>query len=259
MTITEDRNFDDLADKFARKVYGELKGDIRLAVIWRDLLAAVPRLEQSKPVRILDVGGGLGQFAVRLARLGHHVFYNDLSGNMLAAAEAHAIEEGVEEKIKWYQGPYQELPDNLLGQFDLILCHAMIEWLAQPDQLILHLKSMLAAEGLLSLTFYNKHSLTYRNLIRGNFKVVQAEFKAYPGSLTPGTPLHPETVLNWAQEANLEILNSTGIRVFHDYVSTPRGGHNDPKAVIDMELEHSQLEPYKWLGRYIHLVAGQVD
>jgi len=44
MSIKTDRNFDDLAQKFARKVYGELKGDIRLAVIWRDLLAAVPGL-----------------------------------------------------------------------------------------------------------------------------------------------------------------------------------------------------------------------
>jgi S-adenosylmethionine-dependent methyltransferase len=32
-----DRNFDDLTEKFKRKVYGGLKGEIRLAVIWRDL------------------------------------------------------------------------------------------------------------------------------------------------------------------------------------------------------------------------------
>jgi S-adenosylmethionine-dependent methyltransferase len=84
---TVDRNFDDLSEKFARKVYGGLKGDIRLAVIWRDLLAALPELESPVPLRVLDIGGGLGQMTVRLAKLGHQVVYNDLSQQMLEAAQ----------------------------------------------------------------------------------------------------------------------------------------------------------------------------
>ncbi len=37
MTITEDRNFDPITEHFVKKVYGGLKGDIRLAVLKRDL------------------------------------------------------------------------------------------------------------------------------------------------------------------------------------------------------------------------------
>ena len=90
MTIDKDRNFDDLADKFARKIYGGLKGDIRLAVIWRDLLAVVPAIEGQTPLRILDVGGGLGQFTLRLAGLGHSLIYSDLSQNMLSQTQQQA-------------------------------------------------------------------------------------------------------------------------------------------------------------------------
>lgn len=255
MTITHDRNFDDLTEKFARKVYGGLKGDIRLAVIWRDLLAAIPSLTQSKPLRILDIGGGLGQFSVRLADLGHQVVYNDLSKNMCHAARQLAAEASLEDKIDWRQGAYQDLTEVDDGQFDLVLCHALMEWLAQPDLLAGQLSAKLATNGLLSLTFYNAHSLTYRNLIRGNFKVVQSQFKAHPGSLTPGKPLHPDAVQAWVSDAGLVTQGATGIRVFHDYVSDSRGGHQDPQSVINMELEYSLQEPYKWLGRYIHLMA----
>jgi S-adenosylmethionine-dependent methyltransferase len=47
--------------------------------------------------------------------------------------------------------------------------------------------------------------------------------------------------------------------VFHDYVSEQRGGHAVDQSVIAMELKYSLLEPYKWLGRYIHLLISAKD
>ena len=257
---TVDRNFDDLSEKFARKVYGGLKGDIRLSVIWRDLLAALPGLESKAPqtaMRILDIGGGLGQLTVALAKLGHEVVYNDLSQQMLEAAQKCAEEAGVLDKIIWHQQPYQTLKDEGLGQFDLVMSHALIEWLAEPELLIADLQGYLAPQGLLSLTFYNQNALVYRNLIRGNFNVLQGEFSAHPKSLTPGQPLQPDAVQMWVEQAGLATDYSAGIRVFHDYVTTQRGGHEDSSAVIAMELHHSVQEPFKWLGRYIHFICSK--
>ena len=254
---TVDRNFDDLSEKFARKVYGGLKGDIRLAVIWRDLLAVLPQLESHTALRVLDIGGGLGQLSVALAKLGHEVVYNDLSQEMLKAAQKRAEQAGVLDKISWYQQPYQTLKDEGLGQFDLVMSHALIEWLAEPEGLIVDLQTYLAPQGLLSLTFYNQNALVYRNLIRGNFNVLQGEFSAHPKSLTPGEPLQPDRVQMWVEQAGLTTDYSAGIRVFHDYVTTQRGGHEDASAVIDMELRHSVQEPFKWLGRYIHFICSE--
>ncbi len=253
---TVDRNFDDLSEKFARKVYGGLKGDIRLAVIWRDLLAALPDLEIQAPLRILDIGGGLGQLTVALAKLGHQVVYNDLSQQMLEAAQKLALEEGVMDKIIWCQQPYQTLKNQGLERFDLVMSHALMEWLAEPELLIADLQQYLSPQGLLSLTFYNQNALVYRNLIRGNFNVLQGEFSAHPKSLTPGEPLQPQAVQEWVDQAGLVTDYSSGIRVFHDYVTTQRGGHEDASAVIDMELRHSVQEPFKWLGRYIHFICS---
>ena len=251
--IMKDRNFDDLAEKFERKVYGSLKGDIRQAVIWRDLCRTMPSI-MNGCLRVLDVGGGLGQMSVRLAKLGHQVTYNDISSNMLSKAKALAMKEGVDSRISFYQCPYQSLVKKDLGDFDLVLCHAIVEWLGKPDELINHLMQFKSAEGFISLTFYNHNALVYRNLIRGNFNLLATEFKADPGSLTPHSPFMPEQIEQWSAQHGLFVLLSSGIRVFHDYITTARGGHNDRDAVITTELKYSEQAPFKWLGRYIHFM-----
>jgi len=252
--MDRDRNFDDLAERFQRKVYGGLKGDIRLAVLWRDLEQHLPD-EGERSLRVLDVGAGLGQLAVRLAKLGHEVVVNDLSGEMLAIAKAKAEKEGVLEQIEWHHCPLQMLPEEVQGQFDLILCHAVIEWLAEPELLLRQLKNFLTDKGTLSFTYYNRHSLEYRNLIRGNFNLLKQEkFVPDPGSLTPGNPVYPEQVKKWVGEEGMYVKTQSGIRVFHDYVTTQRGGNGVPEDVIEMELKYSRQEPFLWLGRYIHLM-----
>ncbi|MDG1474212.1 MAG: methyltransferase domain-containing protein, partial [Porticoccaceae bacterium] len=218
----KDRNFDDLAEKFERKVYGSLKGDIRQAVIWRDLCQTIPSVTNGC-LRVLDIGGGLGQMSVRLAKLGHDVTYNDISSTMLSKAKARAASEGVGSRITFYQCPYQLLVNENLGDFDLVLCHAIVEWLGKPDELINHLMQFKSAEGLISLTFYNHNALVYRNLIRGNFNLLTTEFTADPGSLTPHSPFKPEQIEQWSAQQGLSVLLSSGIRVFHDYITTPRG------------------------------------
>ncbi len=250
--MKNDRNFDDLAERFESKVYGGLKGDIRQAVIWRDLCETMPSILEQKPLNILDVGGGLGHLTVRLAQAGHRVTYNDLSEVMYARARASARKAKVESQIHWQLCPYQDLATKLDQSYDLVICHALIEWLARPDRLLQHLTTHLASEGCVSLTYYNENSLIYRNLIRGNFKVLQSGFQHDSGSLTPYSPMQPAEIEAWSKECKLEIKQISGIRVFHDYVTTVRGGHENPQAVLQQELAFSQLEPFKWLGRYIH-------
>jgi S-adenosylmethionine-dependent methyltransferase len=250
-----DRNFDDLAEKFARKVYGGLKGEIRLAVIRRDMQAAIANITGARSLRILDVGGGLGQHSVELAQLGHRVVYSDISRVMCDAAREHARDQQVEEQIQWHCASYQHLSELIDEKFDLVMCHALIEWLAEPELLISQLSTWIDRNGRLSLTFYNRNGLDYRNLIRGNFHALERQFSADKGSLTPQHPLTPDDVLTWFKHAGLSLCGSSGIRVFHDYVTTLRGGHADPSSILKMELKYSTEEPFKWLGRYVHFIA----
>ena len=255
-----DRNFDDLALRFADKVYGGLKGQIRLAVIWRDLQQQLPDLiaaSHSKSLRILDLGGGLGQIAIKLALQGHEIVFNDISPIMVEEAKQVAEEQGVADRFQWHVGPYQNLRPDDLGQFDLILCHAVLEWLDQPQDLVAALGQFCHSNTALSLCFYNPASKVYRNLICGNFKVLDKgqNYQSNTGSLTPNNPSEPDHVKQWLRQYRFTLQQVSGLRVFHDYVLEKRGGHQVPDDVLAMEVKYSQLEPYKWMGRYLHFFA----
>lgn len=264
MAALVDRNFDGLAAKFARKIYSSYKGEVRLAVIWRDLEASFTAAARplqgpaARPLRVLDIGGGLGQFSCRLAALGHRITYNDLSTQMLELAQRSADESGCADNIEWRPGSYQPLVAALAKRderYDLILCHAVIEWLAAPQRLAAELAPLLAERGVLSLSYYNRHGWEYRNLLRGNFNLLDRPYRAEPGSLTPHHAFTQPQVAGWLAEQRLQIERSSGIRVFSDYAGERRGGLADPAAVVARELERSSQEPFKWLGRYIHLIA----
>lgn len=261
-TDQPDRNFDDIADHFEKKIYGKRKGLIRLVVLWRDLENHLSRLPEHTTLNVLDVGGGFGQIAQRLAKRGHRVTVNDISANMLTKAKALATEKGID-NIDFIHAPYQDLPNLLAHQkYDLILCHAVLEWLAEPQAAIGILQSLLTRSGTLSLCFYNPVAKVYRNLIMGNFynldEVANNQFKSDAGSLTPNNPSSIEDVKTWLADANMIIRQESGIRVFSDYVPAmlaKRGGHANLDAVIEKELNYSTQAPYKFMGRYFHVLA----
>lgn len=251
-----DRNFDGLAERFQRNIYGSIKGAIRQATILQDLsewvFEAIPK---GKPLRILDAGGGQGQAAIQMAKLGHEVVLLDISQDMLSLAEKNIIEEDVSSRVALRHDSIQQLAKEENNQFDLILCHAVLEWLGDPWATLNDLNSMLKPESYLSLAFYNLHGLVFKNLLRGNFqKVGEKDFRGSRGSLTPNQAIAPEDVWAWLQKQGLQRLGYSGIRVFHDYwLEQPHFEHSDTD-IIEQELSFSRQDPYRQFGRYIHTV-----
>lgn len=256
-----DRNFDTVADHFAHKVYGGLKGQIRLAVLRRDLSEHTHTLAQQlqRPLRILDIGAGLAQLSIELAQQGHDVTINDISANMLDKAKQSLADHPKQPDIpiQWHACPYQNLNEKLHGSYDLILCHALLEWLAEPNAIMDFITNWLSPHGMLSLCFYNPDSFIYRNLVMGNFNLLNnPNFKSdNKKSLTPNNPVAKDEVFNWLTTHHYQILTSSGLRVFHDYSPLKRGGHTNPDAVIEMEVRYSRHPTFKWLGRYLHIIA----
>lgn len=265
---SQDRNFDDLAKRFKKNIYGGLKGDIRLAILERDFTDHIPIApfapfapigSESRPWRILDAGGGQGQFSLQMAKAGHEVVICDISTEMLKLAQDQVTLAGVEEKVQLIHCAIQDLPQQLTSseqQFDLVICHAVMEWMQEPSELLSHLLAYLKPDGYLSLTFYNLHSLIYKNLLRTNFKkIVSQDFAGTKGSLTPINPLDPQQVMGWINNLPLKVLTQSGIRVFHDYIFNEIHRNREPEQLIQLELFFSKQEPYRSLGRYMHVLA----
>lgn len=254
----EDRNFDDLASRFKRNVYDRLKGDIRLAVLERDLRECLPEdfFSAGRPLRILDAGGGQGQFSLSLAKLGHQVVLCDISAEMLKLAQQNCVAAGVEDRVQLHHGSIQTFAAGNTEPFDLVLCHAVLEWVVEPEALLQALLALMGADGYLSLTFYNVNSIKLKNLLRTNFrKVIDEDFQGYRGSLTPTHPRDPQAVYAWLAALPLQQLCCSGIRCFHDYILDPEHRTREPGQQLSLELQMSREEPWRSLGRYIHVLS----
>lgn len=55
-----DRNFDDIAEKFSRNIYGTTKGQLRQTILWQDLDNILASFE-GQTLRVLDAGGVKGR------------------------------------------------------------------------------------------------------------------------------------------------------------------------------------------------------
>lgn len=248
MTTTppQDRHFDALASRFAEKIYGGAKGAIRLAVLQADLKEAL----LARPLRVLDVGAGLGHMSLWLAQQGHQVTLAEPAAPMLDGARARFAEAGL--AATFVQAPWQDLLGELTAPFDLVLCHAVLEWLAEPPAILPVLHQLTAPGGWLSLAFYNRDALVYRNLLKGHFRKLRREHFAGEGqSLTPQRPLDPRELAlqldDWfAVEAQ------SGVRVFHDYMPAEFQSRAELTDLLEMELAHRRHPAFAGLGRYLH-------
>ncbi|MBW7982409.1 tRNA uridine 5-oxyacetic acid(34) methyltransferase CmoM [Enterobacillus tribolii] len=251
----QDRNFDDIADKFTRNIYGTTKGEIRRAVLWQDLqqmLTAWPE----RQLNILDAGGGMGQMSSELAALGHRVILCDISAEMLSRAQAHAEQKGVSHNMQFIQSPAQEMVQHLEQPVDLILFHAVLEWVADPRMVLQSLYGCLRPGGALSLMFYNYNALLMRNIVLGNLDYVKAGMpKRKRRSLSPDHPLDPARVYDWLEGMGMHITGKSGVRVFHDYMQNKRQQIEDFADVLALEQRYCRQEPFVSLGRYIHVMA----
>lgn len=253
--VSQDRNFDDLAEQFAERVYGGAKGRIRLHLLERDLREALPGLYDPAGPRltILDAGGGEGRFSRSLARLGHRVALWDLSAEMVRRAQAAVEAEGLGQWMSCQQGAVQDLPPRT---YDLVLFHAVLEWVVDPQAVLQQVMAQVRPGGTLSLMFYNRHSTIFRSVLRGFLhKVLSGDIRGKGKGLTPISPLEPDTVMDWLWAAGFQVQVRTGIRVFHDYLHHDVRRKVDEEALLALEEEYCRREPYRSLARYYHVVA----
>ncbi len=261
--LNSDVNFDTLAAKFQRKVYGGLKGEIRLAVLNRDLAEFCPRaMAPDQPLSILDAGCGAAPFSLDFMERGHDLTLCDISEKMLDMARERAADRCREWEVampSFHHGAVQDLTFD--APFDLVLCHAVLEWVAEPRALLACLARRVKPGGFLSLTFYNRHGMIFKNLLRANYKKIKNKaFHGWPGSLTPAHPRTTEEVLEWIGEIPghpLSPVCHSGMRVFHDYNLDPGMREKEPETVKELELQFSRQRPYRDLGRYQHLILSK--
>lgn len=260
--MTEDRNFDDIAHKFAKNIYGSDKGEIRQVIVWEDLQQILNTVNGAeRQLNILDAGGGLAQMSQKLAKLGHHVSLCDLSSEMLQLAQQDIANNGLLEQYRFIHSPVQSIEKHLDEHVDVALFHAVMEWLADPKPALENVLAQVKPGGMASIMFYNHHGLVYKNVVCGNIPHIlngmphRKRFK-----LQPQKGLKPEEVYQWIEDAGFSICGKSGIRCFSDYIGNMEYmGDYQYEDVLALERQLCRQEPYLSLGRYIHVWAKKKD
>lgn len=252
MPLQPDRNFDDIAQRFTRTIYDTAKGRLRLAALAQDFADAKLALAGKE---VLDIGGGQGQFSLLLAQQGANIHLCDLSAEMLAAAQAFFEQQQLPLEAKHCS--LQEVPSIWPNQqFDIVLNHAVLEWLENPLDALPILTSMVKPHGYLSLMFYNLHGHVWRQLMNGSLdQPLHSSQKLRTKGNAPQHPLNPDQIVQALEQLGFEIISWRGIRCIYDHLHQKIRDRKTEQELMEADLAFGLQNPYKSLGRYIHLLA----
>lgn len=215
------------------------------------------------PLRILDLAGGDGADALRLAGRGHRVVIADYAPAMLAAAAERAAQAGVSDLVTGVRADALNLPEELVrGDFDVVLCHNLVQYREDLRETLAAALAPLRPGGLLSVITVNRDSNAFNLAVR---TMDPAAALAALDDPTAHTALFDSTVtLRSAQELIPELeslgcgrITRYGIRSFCDYIVDDER-KQDPAFFADLErleLAAADREPYVRLARFVHLVA----
>ena len=159
--------------------------------------------------------------------------------------------------------PIQRLGSLLDQQFDVIVCHAVLEWLADPQGAVDERVSLLELDGELSLLFYNRNARLLKLILSGAFEDALRECDSEPsprGSQRGAIPLAEETVRAWLAELGLGVRSKAAIRIFHDHLTGDARSPERLGELLSVETALRAKEPFASLGfasrgQHIHLVC----
>src|SRR5215468_8066761 len=121
--------------------WGRLRYAIAAANLARHLDEVLPA---GAAGRVLDVAGGNGVEAIRLATAGHRVTLVDYSGQMLAAARELARKAGVSDRVTIIESDVAKLADLIdPAAHDIVLCHNLLPYVTDvPGTLLVCLEAL---------------------------------------------------------------------------------------------------------------------
>ncbi|HYX32163.1 MAG TPA: methyltransferase domain-containing protein [Oligoflexus sp.] len=255
--MSQDRNFDEIFDRFQARIKTNKKGLIREALIREDLHELVLQ-DDSQKLSILDSGCGLGDMSMWLAQKGHQVLATDISARMVEHTSEQARQLGLDGQLTARQQTVQDALRS--GQtFDLICIHAVLEWLHEPYDVLPLIPAALNPGGRLSLTIYNRHRSVFNSLVKGEFKrILVDDYAGSSNAMTPPNPIEPEKVCEMLQSVGMKMDLQAGLRCFYDYFPNKVKDEHSVEDILILERRYRRVPPYRDIARYVHFIAHKV-
>jgi S-adenosylmethionine-dependent methyltransferase len=229
----------------------------RTAVVWAVLRQELER--HSRPLAVLDVGGGTGGFAVPLAAQGHRVTVVDSSPDALAALTRRAADARVADRIRAVQGDADALAGIVEpGSVELVLCHSVLEVVDDPRGVAAAIAASLRPGGAASVLVAGRAAAVLSRAMTGHLDSAAALLASPDGRLG-----HRDTVrrrfdapgaADLLREAGLAVEQTHGVRVLVDLVPAAVADA-DPRVLLELELAAAERPPYRDIAAQLHLLA----
>lgn len=228
----------------------------------------------------LDIGGGLGQMTLHLAKSGRfrQVDYFDISQDMKTYVDRQISEarekgelqqdhpqkkEEVVAIVTHVGGLKDAISNSNIGedflQPDVVCLHAVLEWLANPMDDFEALLNYMKKGSMLSLLYYNKISScnlgenTPQQQQQPKGKLKKKDRK--PSPLTPYHEFCHDEIEGKLVQCGFEITIRTGLRVKKFHKKGKCKDNTDLVKYLEEEQTIARIEPYYWQGRYNHVIA----
>ncbi len=238
---------------------------IRAAVVW-EALESVLQVRHaavgSRPLRVVDLGGGTGGLAVRIAELGHQVLVVDPSPDALASLERRADDAGISSSVQGVLGDADTLLDVVEpASADLLLCHGVLEVVDEPDQALAAAAAALLTGGSLSVLAAQRSGAVFSRALAGHL----AEARALLHDPAGADGRSDAVVRRFSQDELCSLVAATGftlatihaVRVFVDHISSAVVD-SDPGAAAELyalEAAVATNPDYMGVAAQLHLLA----
>jgi SAM-dependent methyltransferase len=230
----------------------EQRGSVRTAVVWDALESALA----GGPRDVVDLGGGTGGFAVRLAESGHRVRVVDPSPDALAALARRAREVDLE--VSGLQGDVTDLVEVVgAGSADVVLCHGVLE-VVDPDLALERIAEVLRPGGLLSLVVGQRHAAVITRAMAGHFQQARDLLDdQQPVDTRTGRRFTVDEVRDLLAGHGFGAVSVHAVRVFADLVPAALVDQEPgaAAALVDLERAVAQRAEYLPLATQLHVLA----
>ncbi len=237
-----------------------IKAQIRYELSAQNLFNHLPG---NKLMRTLDAGGGNGIDSLRLAKMNYPVDLVDTSTSMLHDLQASAELLGMSNAVTTHSFDIREIRKRFDSDtFDLLLCHNVIQYSDDWEDLLVSMLAPLKRGGIFSLITRNKHAVPYDAALddyelnelpelleepHGKSGVFDADISFFTvGFLT-----------RWLEQHHCNLIADYGVFCLYNHHSVS-ARYDDPANVAKLHTLEKHLgakTPYKETARYIQIIA----
>jgi len=211
---TPQKYYDRIAHRYD-SMYDSRYWDLYRRVTWEHTRPLLPR-ERS---RILDIGGGTGIWALKLARAGHDVVCADISHQMVDQARARVEEAGLAGRVTCLHSDLQDLKEFADREFGAVWAQGdPLSYVEDPGEALKQVARVLRPGGLFVASVDNRfagigHFLERKDIagLEQFLKTGQDEWLAErPDERFPVTFFTPDGLETLLRRRGFEVISTIG-------------------------------------------------